>query len=164
MNNVFLGFTRSLIRILVKIKFIFILLVIAICMPCSINFGFLSVCQGVSEYSNSFQMSTVGMFEAFSKIGRRTTESDINIMSQVDNFRQESAFKLSSSFFKTFFVSSAFAEEMGNQCPDSGGSQAKQETDSKISQRDYFFLFIGFLMGLCGSILSAVLYSILIRT
>lgn len=127
MNNVFLGFSRSFIRILVKVKFVFVFLMMTICLPCSSYFVFLTVCQGVSEDSNSFQMSKIGILETFSKVTGRPSMSDIGIMFQVDDFREKSTFESINGFFETFFVPSAFAEEMGNQCPNSGGCEAKEK-------------------------------------
>ena len=158
MNNIFLGFSRSFIRILVKVKFIFVVLVVAVSLPCGINFGFLPSGQGVHKNSNSFQMPKIGSLKVFSKIGRRSSTSDISIMPQVDNFWKESAFKFSNGFLKIFFVSSAFAEEMGNQCSGNRASQTKQETDSEIVQYDLSSLVTGYIMGLLSTLTGMLIY------
>ena len=158
MNDVFLGFSRSFIRILVKIKFVFVFLVMTICLPGISYFVFLPVGQGISEDSNSFQMSKIGVFETFSKVTGRPSTSDIGIMFQVDNFGKKSTFEFSSGFFKIFFVPSAFAEEVGKQCSDSRASKTEQETDGEIVQYDLSSLFAGYVMGLVSVIFGMLLY------
>ncbi len=158
MNNIFSIFPRGFGRILFKVKFSLVFLMMAICMPCIVYFVFLSIGQGVREDSNSFQMTKVGGLEIFSKVGRRTPTTSIGIMSQIDNLWKESTFEFSSGFFEMLFVPPAFAEEMGEQCSDSGSNKAEQETDDEISQSDLLLLIVGYVMGMISSLFGVFMY------